>query len=115
MGVRPDGRPPIRCPDWLHLPLRSRDAYRSDDGARKWHAAPVRHAGRRTVLPAGRRRKQPAPVTYDGRDLDEPARAITLEPDEADQVAEILHTHPIADRLLSLERRVDELIGERGR
>jgi TrkA domain protein len=53
--------------------------------------------------------------TYDGRDLDEPARAITLEPDEADQVAEILHTHPIADRLLSLERRVDELIGERGR
>jgi TrkA domain protein len=53
--------------------------------------------------------------TYAGRDVDAPARAIVLEPDEADQVAEILHSRPIADRLLALERRVDELIGERGR
>jgi TrkA domain protein len=52
---------------------------------------------------------------YDGGDRDEPAREIVLQPDEADQLAELLHSHPMADRLLSLERRVDALIGERGR
>ena len=52
--------------------------------------------------------------TYDGGDRDVPARWIVLEPDEADQVAEILHNQPITDRLLALERRVRELIGERG-
>ena len=53
--------------------------------------------------------------TYDRGDLDAPAWEIVLEPDEADQLAEALHSRPIKDRLLSLERRVDELIGERGR
>jgi hypothetical protein len=60
--------------------------------------------------------------TYDGGDLDTPAWEIVLEPDEADQLAEMLHwahasagDRSIKDRLLSLERRVDELIGERGR
>lgn len=59
--------------------------------------------------------------TYDGGDPDVPVREVVLQPDEADQLAEILHwahasagDHPLADRLLSLERRVDELIGERG-
>ncbi len=52
---------------------------------------------------------------YDQGDPDVPERTIQLEPDEADQLAEILHSQPIADRLLELERRVDELIGERGR
>jgi K+/H+ antiporter YhaU regulatory subunit KhtT len=52
--------------------------------------------------------------TYEGSDLDVPAQAILLEPDEADQLAEILHSQPIADRLVSLERRVGELIGKRG-
>jgi K+/H+ antiporter YhaU regulatory subunit KhtT len=59
--------------------------------------------------------------TYDGGDPDTPAWEILLQPDEADQVAEILHwahasagDRPLADRLFSLERRVDELIGERG-
>ena len=52
--------------------------------------------------------------TYDGGDRDVPARWIVLEPDEADQVAELLHNQPITDRLLALERRVRELIGERG-
>ena len=52
--------------------------------------------------------------TYDGGDRDVPAQAILLEPDEADQVAEILHSQPITDRLLALERRVRALIGERG-
>jgi TrkA domain protein len=53
--------------------------------------------------------------TYDTTDFDTPARAIVLQPDEADQLADILHSRPTADRLLALERRVDELIGERGR
>ena len=53
--------------------------------------------------------------TYDGGNLDAPAWEIVLEPDEADQLAEVLHSRPIKDRLLSLERRVGELIGERGR
>ena len=35
-------------------------------------------------------------------DIDVPAETIVLEPDEADEIAEILHTRP-------------ELIGERGR
>ncbi len=51
---------------------------------------------------------------YDGADPDIPAQAILLEPDEADEVAEVLHSRPVADRLLLLERRVDELAGERG-
>jgi TrkA domain protein len=54
-------------------------------------------------------------LTYVGSEHDEPIRAIVLEPDEADQVADILRRRLIADRLLSLKRRVDELIGERGR
>ena len=52
--------------------------------------------------------------TYEESDLDVPAQAILLEPDEADQVAEILHSQPVTDRLLALERRMRELIGERG-
>ncbi|KUI36376.1 hypothetical protein AU195_06230 [Mycobacterium sp. IS-1496] len=45
---------------------------------------------------------------------DEPAEELMLAPDEADGLAEILHSRPIADRVRSLERRVDALIGERG-
>jgi TrkA domain protein len=52
---------------------------------------------------------------YDGSDLDAPRLELVLESDEADQIAEVLHSRPLKDRLLSLERRVDELIGERGR
>ena len=39
--------------------------------------------------------------TYGAGDLDEPAETIVLEPDEANEIAEILHSRP-------------ELIGERG-
>ena len=52
--------------------------------------------------------------TYDGNDADEPTGEILMEPDEADQLAELLHSRPLVDRLLALERRVDELIGGRG-
>ncbi|TFV59208.1 hypothetical protein E4P42_09705 [Mycobacterium sp. PS03-16] len=51
---------------------------------------------------------------YDG-DSDQPTRAVGLAPDEADQLADILHSRPITDRVAALEQRVDALIGERGR
>lgn len=54
-------------------------------------------------------------LTYGGSDLDVPTRAVVLEPDEADRVAEILQDQPVADWLIRLERRLDELIGKRGR
>ncbi|MBS1695319.1 MAG: hypothetical protein JST91_24200 [Actinobacteria bacterium] len=50
-----------------------------------------------------------------GADTDVPGHIIALDADEADRLADILHSRPLTDRLLSLERRVDELIGERGR
>jgi TrkA domain protein len=36
---------------------------------------------------------------------------ITLETDEADRLAELLHTAPLPDRMAALERRVRELAG----
>ena len=53
--------------------------------------------------------------TYEVSDPDVPAQAIVLDVDEADQVAEILHSQAISERLISLERRVGDLIGKRGR
>jgi hypothetical protein len=41
------------------------------------------------------------------------AREIVLEPDKAEELADMLHRRPIGDRLLSLKRQIDELIGER--
>ncbi|WP_255222358.1 hypothetical protein [Nocardia otitidiscaviarum] len=41
-------------------------------------------------------------------------QTLTLEPDEADRLAELLHSAPIRDRVAELERRIDELSGERG-
>jgi TrkA domain protein len=54
---------------------------------------------------------------YDSADSAEPDRAvarIVLEEDEADQVAELLHSQPITDRIAELERRVARLAGGRG-
>jgi K+/H+ antiporter YhaU regulatory subunit KhtT len=51
---------------------------------------------------------------YDDDHTDEPANELVLAPEEADGIAEILQSRPIADRVRSLERRVDALIGERG-
>lgn len=41
----------------------------------------------------------------------EPTQQILLEPDEADQLADLLHQRSVADRLADLERRVAELAG----
>ncbi|MFD8532672.1 hypothetical protein ACFV0L_35210 [Streptosporangium canum] len=51
-------------------------------------------------------------LIYDPADLDVPLQCITMEHDEADQVAEILHSRPIPDRLAALERRFAEIAGE---
>ncbi|WP_433500985.1 hypothetical protein ACQP1K_12195 [Sphaerimonospora sp. CA-214678] len=40
---------------------------------------------------------------------DEPLQSIVLEQDEADQLAEILHSRPIVDRVAHLERRVAQI------
>ncbi|MEQ4302316.1 hypothetical protein ABNF97_13130 [Plantactinospora sp. B6F1] len=50
-------------------------------------------------------------LIYGPDDPDVPVERITLEQDEADQFAEVLHTAPIADRLANLERRLAELHG----
>ncbi|MEU4832068.1 hypothetical protein [Streptosporangium sp. NPDC023615] len=37
---------------------------------------------------------------------DEPSQTVTLQPDEADQLAQVLHTRSVDDRLATLERRM---------
>ncbi|GAA5059692.1 hypothetical protein [Nocardia callitridis] len=53
-------------------------------------------------------------LVYD-RGHDEPSRTIVLEQDEADQLAQILHSAPMSDRVARLERRVHQLAGEGSR
>lgn len=45
---------------------------------------------------------------YESPDSDE-SLAVVLDSDEADQVANILHSRPIPDRMADLERRFSEL------
>ena len=54
-------------------------------------------------------------VVYDPADPDVPQQSIVLEQDEADQVAEILHSRPVLDRLAELERRLAELTARSSR
>lgn len=53
---------------------------------------------------SGRRR-----LLVSAGETDEPVAAVTLEPDEADQLADLLARRTTADRLAHLERRVDAL------
>ncbi|MEV0614253.1 hypothetical protein AB0I81_13085 [Nonomuraea sp. NPDC050404] len=48
-------------------------------------------------------------LVYDPADPDAPPQEITLGQDEADQVADLLHSRPVPDRLADLERRVAEI------
>ncbi|MBD0734923.1 hypothetical protein ACIOC1_25215 [Streptomyces sp. NPDC088197] len=59
----------------------------------------VHQSGRRSLL------------CYGAGDPDVPVNQIELDLDEADQVAEVLHSVSVADRLASLERRLAELQG----
>ncbi|NUS94193.1 MAG: hypothetical protein HOQ36_17610 [Nocardia sp.] len=46
---------------------------------------------------------------------DEPVHSIALGRDEADQLAELLHSSPLPDRVARLERLMDRLTGDRSR
>ncbi|GKV72774.1 MAG: hypothetical protein C0488_03820 [Arthrobacter sp.] len=48
---------------------------------------------------------------YDEAEPDRVVARIVLEEDEADQVAELLHSQPLTDRIAELERRVARLAG----
>jgi TrkA domain protein len=50
---------------------------------------------------------------YDPVEPDRAVVRIVLEEDEADQVAELLHSQPLTDRIAELERRVARLAGSR--
>ncbi|MGV9740134.1 hypothetical protein [Nocardia farcinica] len=52
-------------------------------------------------------------LVYDQQWPDEPAQTITLAPDEADQLADLLHSAPLPDRVARLERRMSRLLAER--
>ncbi|MFD7658695.1 hypothetical protein ACFV4N_32370 [Actinosynnema sp. NPDC059797] len=51
-------------------------------------------------------------LVYGSDDPDRPAHAVVLDPDEADQVAEVLRTRSLAERLAALERRLDQVVPE---
>lgn len=51
----------------------------------------------------------------DPNDRDRLLVEIVLEPDEADEVADLLHSTPIVDRVASLERRLEEHLEQRAR
>jgi TrkA domain protein len=57
----------------------------------------VEHTGRRRLLVHGRGGDDAVP------------EQIVLDPDEADQLADLLHQRSVADRLAELERQVAEL------
>ncbi|MGY0499872.1 hypothetical protein ACWZHB_15405 [Nocardia sp. FBN12] len=79
-------------------------------GAGVLHSFHTNHGIRFALLTAstGERRL----LAYAGGS-DEPTVDIELEPDEADQVAELMHSRPFGDRLARLEQRLDLLTGRK--
>ena len=51
-------------------------------------------------------------LVYGADDIDEPLARIVLDEHEADEIAEVLHSRAITDRLASVERLVAGLVGE---
>lgn len=51
--------------------------------------------------------------TFGSGDPDSPAQAITLDQDEADLLADVLHSRSISDRLAQLERTVAAVVARR--
>lgn len=45
-------------------------------------------------------------LIYGGGDADVPTQTIVMDGDEADQVADLLHSRTVADRLATIERRL---------
>ncbi|GGO09503.1 hypothetical protein GCM10010116_19200 [Microbispora rosea subsp. aerata] len=61
----------------------------------------VEKSGRRRILVYG---------PYGSAEPDTPLQVINLDQGEADQLADILHSRPVLDRLAHLERRFDEFL-----
>lgn len=49
---------------------------------------------------------------YSPEDGEEVVATLVLEADEADHVADVLHSRPMPDRMADLERRIEELAGQ---
>lgn len=81
--------------------------YATVPGAGLVHHVTTRGGQRFGVLVDGAKRR--SLLVYAASDPDTPAQSIVMEPDEADQVAEILHSRPLLDRLAAVERRLTEL------
>lgn len=52
-------------------------------------------------------------LVFGAADPDTPAQTIALARDEADLLADLLHSRPTADRLAELERKVAGIVDER--
>ncbi|MEW9553960.1 hypothetical protein [Nonomuraea sp. NPDC050783] len=66
----------------------------------------TRRGQRFGLLVEGNGRRQ---LVHDPADLEVSARGLVLDQDEADQLADLLHSRPVPDRLAELERRVRQL------
>jgi TrkA domain protein len=74
------------------------------------HHLRTRHGERLGLIDAAKTGQRTL-LLYDAADPDQPDHAVTLDGDEADQLAELLHSRPLADRLAAVERRLAELTG----
>ncbi|MFG1943798.1 hypothetical protein [Nonomuraea sp. NPDC048826] len=52
-------------------------------------------------------------TVYENGDPDDTGYVVELEPDEADQLAELLHSPSLDDRLAAIEQRLAELAARR--
>jgi TrkA domain protein len=77
------------------------------------HDIMTRDGGRFCVLTDSARNRCLCLFTLEDGHADVHPAAVLLEPDEADQLAEILHSQPFANRLLSPLGRRDDVTGER--
>ncbi|MCF6472668.1 hypothetical protein FAF44_30365 [Nonomuraea sp. MG754425] len=71
------------------------------------HHARTRRGERFGVLAA--KSGQRTILLYEGGQDDQPVQCVVLDADEADLVAELLHSRSFADRLAAVERRLAEL------
>lgn len=81
--------------------------YTTVPGSGVVHHVTTRSGQRFGVLSDGAGRR--SLLVYDSADPDTPLQSIVLERDEADRVAEILHSRSMLDRLADVERRLVEL------
>ncbi|WP_336204486.1 hypothetical protein [Nonomuraea sp. LPB2021202275-12-8] len=73
------------------------------------HQCRTRHGGRLAVIDHHDGRREL--IVYGPGDSAQP---VELERDEADQLAELLHSRSVADRLAAVERRLAELASRAG-